>query len=78
MAAVDLDRAPPAAPVTVVMGTEDESVPIEGVRSVWRRWVASGRLAERSRFVAIEGGDHGLTAFVPDIGRAIRSAILGR
>jgi len=75
MASLDVDRTPPAAPVTIVMGREDESVPFAGVESAWRRWRESGRLARGSRLVAIAGGDHGLTGFVPEIAGAIRRAI---
>ena len=75
MAAVDVDREPPTAPATIVMGTEDESVPFAGVERVWRRWSESGRLAPGSRFIAIDRGDHGLTAYVPEIADAIRSAV---
>ena len=66
MAALDLEAQPPPMPVVVVMGENDESVPFEGVRSVWSGWEESGRLAPGSRFVAIEGGDHGL---IPHVGR---------
>ncbi|HET7452985.1 MAG TPA: YqiA/YcfP family alpha/beta fold hydrolase [Thermoanaerobaculia bacterium] len=75
MAALAVDRRPPAARVTLVMGTRDESVPLEGVEETWRRWTASGALARESRFVAIEGGDHGLTAHVPEIAAEIRRAL---
>ncbi|HWC65162.1 MAG TPA: YqiA/YcfP family alpha/beta fold hydrolase [Thermoanaerobaculia bacterium] len=75
MAGLDVDASPPPAPVTVVMGRRDESVPFDVVESVWRRWRESGRLAPGSRFVAIEEGDHGLTGFVPEIAREIRAAI---
>jgi len=75
MAAVDVDGDPPRAAVTIVMGAEDESVPFAGVEGVWRRWRESGRLAAGSRFVAVPGGDHGLTEFVPEIAEAIRRAI---
>ena len=74
MAAVDVDRDPPAVPVTVVMGEKDESVPYEGVRDTWRRWEASGRLAAGSRFLAIPGGDHGLVDHVATIADAVRAA----
>jgi pimeloyl-ACP methyl ester carboxylesterase len=76
MARVDADRDPPAVRVTVVMGEKDESVPFEGVREVWKRWEASGRLAEGSRFVAIPNGDHGLVEFVDHIADEIRLAAL--
>ena len=74
MAAVDVDRDPPAVPVTVVMGEKDESVPYAGVRDTWRRWEASGRLAAGSRFVSIAGGDHGLVDHVATIAEAIQKA----
>jgi len=75
MAVLDVDASPPEAPVTVVMGRRDESVPFDVVEAVWRRWRDSGRLAPGSRFVVIEEGDHGLTAFVPAIAREIRAAL---
>ncbi len=74
MAALDVDRNPPTAAVTVVMGREDESVPFSGVEAAWQRWKETGRLSAGSRFVAIAGGDHGLTAFVPEIAAEIRRA----
>ena len=74
MAASSADREPPSAPVTVLMGARDESVPIDAVREVWERWRRSGRLEPRSRFVEIPDGDHGLVAFVPEIAREIRLA----
>jgi hypothetical protein len=75
MATLGVDRHPPGARVAVVMGTRDESVPFEGVEETWRRWTASGGLASGSRFVAIDGGDHGLTAHVPEIAAEIRRAL---
>ena len=74
MAALDVDRDPPAVPVTIVMGEQDESVPYDGVRETWRRWEASGHLQPASRFLSIPGGDHGLVDHVGAIADAIRSA----
>ena len=71
LAALDSDVRPPAAPVTVVMGTNDESVPLETVRGVWRRWEQSGELAAGSRFVEIRGGDHGLVEHADTIAREL-------
>ncbi len=73
MARVAVDRDPPEVPVTVLMGTEDASVPFDGVRAVWERWEASGRLAGGSRFIPIAGGDHGLVAHVDRIAREVRA-----
>ena len=74
MAKVDVDRDPPAVKTTIVMGEKDESVPFEGVCDVWRRWQATGRVVEGSRFIAISGGDHGLVEHVGEIAAAIRDA----
>jgi pimeloyl-ACP methyl ester carboxylesterase len=62
--------SPPSVPVVVVMGTGDESVPVDHVRGVWRRWETSG-LAASSRFLEIPGGDHGLVEHVDTIAREI-------
>ena len=61
------DRNPPASPVAVVIGTRDESVPFEHVLRIWEAWEASGRLAEGSRFLSIQDGDHGLVDHVRTI-----------
>jgi pimeloyl-ACP methyl ester carboxylesterase len=74
MARVETDRDPPVTPVIVIMGRQDESVPIELVRGVWSGWQASGRLREGSRFVEIPEGDHGLTAHVDRIAQEILTA----
>jgi len=74
MARVKADREPPAGPVTLLMGTHDESVPFGLVREVWGRWQKSGRLHSASRFVEISGGDHGLIEHVGAIAQEIRSA----
>jgi len=72
MARADSDREPPAVPVTVLMGARDESVPIEGVRRIWRSWEESGRLAPGSRFIEVADGDHGLVDHVDRIAQEIR------
>jgi pimeloyl-ACP methyl ester carboxylesterase len=75
MAAVRCDDEPPAAPVVVIMGTDDESVPYERVESRWRAWLDSGRLAPGSHLVDVAGGDHGLLDHVETIAREIRSSV---
>lgn len=70
MSAVDVDRRAPKQRVIVIMGTEDESVGFAPVERTWRAWEPS--VAPGSRFVRIEGGDHGLTAHVDEIAAAIR------
>lgn len=72
MAKLDLEAEPPRVRTTIVMGVEDESVPYAGVRRVWEAWEKSG-LADGSRFVAIEGGDHGLVEHVDRIAEEIVS-----
>jgi pimeloyl-ACP methyl ester carboxylesterase len=72
---VAADAEPPPVPVSVVMGTEDESVPFEQVKSAWARWVSSGRLPRGSRFHRIEGGDHGLIEFGDAIEEAVRERL---
>lgn len=74
MAAVDIDRKPPASRVTILMGENDESVPFDRVAAVWRSWEESGQLVAGSRFIEIPGGDHGLTAHVEQIALAIIAA----
>jgi alpha/beta superfamily hydrolase len=75
MAEVHVDDEPPPAPVTVIMGGRDESVPFDRVERTWRRWESSGRLPEGSRFIGIPTGDHGLTAHVDVIARSITEAV---
>ena len=70
MAGLHVDDSPPPAPVTLIMGTNDESVPYDGVVRTWQSWEPS--LAPGSKFVRIEGGDHGLTAHVDVIAEEIR------
>lgn len=70
MAAVDVDRNPPPVPLTIFMGSNDESVPFDQVAATWRSW--RERLVPRSLFIEIAGGDHGLTASVDLIAHEIR------
>jgi hypothetical protein len=74
MAKVSVDASPPPVPVSVVMGTLDETVPFDQVAARWKEWEASGRLAPGSRFHAVPGGDHGLV----DFGDAIEAAVRER
>lgn len=74
MAGVTVDAQPPPVPVSLVMGTADESVPFAQVEERWKEWETSGRLAAGSRFHRIEGGDHGLL----DYGDAIEAAVRER
>ena len=73
MASRDLERDPPEARVTVIMGRKDESVPFSLVEGVWCEWVASGKLAAGARFVEIPEGDHGLVDFVGQIAGEIEA-----
>lgn len=70
---IDVDDPPPEVAVTVIMGRQDETVPFSIVSETWARWTAAG-LAPGSKFIAIEEGDHGLTAHAPVIAREIASA----
>ena len=56
MTDVRLDDQPPLAPVTVIMGRLDETVPFDVVRQTWDRW----NLGPPSRFIEIGAGDHQL------------------
>jgi len=78
MAKLDVDRRPPAVRVAVVMGVNDESVPFALIEDVWCRWVATKQLPAGSRFVQIEGGDHGLVEHVAEIAEEIRAAAENR
>jgi fermentation-respiration switch protein FrsA (DUF1100 family) len=73
MADLHVDDAPPPAPVTLIMGTNDESVPFDGVLRRWQSWEPA--LAAGSKFVRIENGDHGLTQHVDRIADEIRGAL---
>jgi pimeloyl-ACP methyl ester carboxylesterase len=75
MSLVRVDDAPPPVPVSVVMGTEDETVPCAQVEDAWARWEASGRLAKGSRFHRVAGGDHGLVAHGDEIEAAVRERL---
>lgn len=77
MAGVDLGLEPPRAPVAILIGQNDESVPIEIVWDVWRAWEESGQLAHGSSFTVIPKGDHGLTQHVDRIAQEIRRASAG-
>jgi predicted esterase YcpF (UPF0227 family) len=75
MAEVRVDEAPPPVAVSVVMGTDDESVPFTQVEDAWKRWEDSGRLVPGSRFHRVEGGDHGLVEFGDRIEVAVRERL---
>ncbi|HQR46985.1 MAG TPA: YqiA/YcfP family alpha/beta fold hydrolase [Thermoanaerobaculia bacterium] len=75
MAEVTVDAEPPAVPVSVVMGTADESVPFAQVEARWKAWEASGRLGAGSRFHAVAGGDHGLLEHGDVIEAAVRERL---
>jgi hypothetical protein len=77
MALVGVDEDPPPVPVSVVMGTDDETVPYAQVAEAWARWEASGRLAKGSRFHRVAGGDHGLVAHGDEIESAVRERLAG-
>lgn len=70
---VEVDRQPPPVPVTIVMGSADESVPYQTVRSIWERWEPG--LAPGSEFITVEGGDHGLVSHLDVIETAIKRAL---
>jgi pimeloyl-ACP methyl ester carboxylesterase len=75
LAALETDLSPPPVPFTVVMGSRDESVPVELVRKVWESWKESASLAPGSRLIEIEGGDHGLVDHIrPISGEIVRLA----
>jgi pimeloyl-ACP methyl ester carboxylesterase len=75
MAAIRSDEEPPRSRVTVIIGSEDESVPFERVAATWRSWLESGRLVQGSRLIRIDGGDHGLVDHVETIAEEIRAAV---
>jgi uncharacterized protein len=72
MAEVNMDDAPPPVAVSIVMGTDDESVPFDQVEGAWARWQRSSRLVTGSRFHRVEDGDHGLIEFGDEIEGAVR------
>lgn len=73
MAGIDVDRDPPPSRVTVIMGTDDASVPFDQVQSIWESWTPN--LAPGSKLIPVEGGDHGLTAYGDIIEQALRDAL---
>ncbi len=75
MALVRVDESPPPVAVSVVMGTEDETVPYARVAEAWARWQACGRLAKGSHFHRVAGGDHGLVAHGDEIESAVRERL---
>jgi alpha-beta hydrolase superfamily lysophospholipase len=70
MANLHVDDEPPQAPVTVIMGRLDETVPFQLVRETWDRW----NLPSPSRFIEIPNGDHGLVEHSQLIADAIVEA----
>ena len=77
MADVRVDASPPPVAVSIVMGSNDESVPFAQVADAWAQWEASGRLVPGSRFHRVEGGDHGLVEFGERIEAAVRERLAG-
>ena len=75
MAEARVDDAPPPVPVSVVMGTDDESVPCAQVEERWRAWEASGELRAGSALHLVQGGDHGLLDFGDEIESAVRERL---
>lgn len=75
MASVAVEDDPPPVPVSVVMGTADESIPFDQVEATWKRWEASGKLPAGSRFHRVDGGDHGLVEHGDAIEAAIRERL---
>lgn len=73
---VDLD--PPHARVTAIMGRNDETVPFSLVRERWDEWERSGKLAEGSKFVEIEAGDHSLVSEAERIANEIIQTVSDR
>jgi len=71
---VRIDDDPPPARVVAIMGRRDETVPFDLVEATWRRWESRG-LAPGSKFIAIDEGDHGLTAHADVIAREIVDAV---
>ena len=67
---VHVDDEPPAAPVTVIMGRLDETVPFHLVKATWDRW----NLGPSSRFIEIGAGDHSLVSESQLIADAIEEA----
>jgi uncharacterized protein len=70
---VRIDDEPPPVRVVVIMGTNDDTVPFDLVQKTWQRWESRG-LAAGSKFITIDQGDHGLTAYADVIEREIVAA----
>jgi pimeloyl-ACP methyl ester carboxylesterase len=77
LAAMTIEVVPPPVPVSIVMGTSDESVPFEQVEETWRSWERSGRLALGSRFHRVDKGDHSLLEYGDIIEGALRERLAG-
>jgi pimeloyl-ACP methyl ester carboxylesterase len=75
MASLEVDREPPPARVTVIMGRNDETVPFAHVDDTWRRWEWTGRLVAGSRFIELPEGDHSLVSHADIIRDAIVKAV---
>lgn len=75
MAEVAVDVQPPPVPVSVVMGTADESVPFAQVEARWKAWEASGLLPSGSRFHRVDGGDHSLLEHGDVLEAAVRERL---
>lgn len=75
MANLHVDREPPPARVTVIMGRNDETVPFAHVERTWQRWERSGCLAAGSRFIELAEGDHSLVSHADVIREAILDAV---
>lgn len=75
MSTLKIDLDPPPAPVTVIMGRLDESVPFSMVDETWKRWAATGKLPEGSKFVEVPKGDHSLTEYGDLIAEEIRRRV---
>ena len=74
MNAIDVDAQPPRTRVTAFMGRRDETVPFEMVEETWEQWMLLG-LAPESRLIVFDEGDHGLTAYIDQIAKAIVNSI---
>jgi predicted alpha/beta hydrolase family esterase len=71
---VRIDDEPPPVRVVAIMGTNDDTVPFDLVQKTWQRWESRG-LAAGSKFITIDQGDHGLTAYADVIAREIVAAV---
>jgi predicted esterase YcpF (UPF0227 family) len=74
MASLYIDRQPPPARVTAIMGRRDETVPFHIVEETWQQWEASGELVAGSTLIVLEEGDHGLVSYTDVICTAIVEA----